>query len=464
MASNIAFEHFDPEMELGQTDEHGQPIRIRKKPGRKPNPPSAAQRKAQNRAAQRAFRERKRREMRDAETSVKRCMHARDMAIRESERLQRRLDELQYETNYLKGYVLTLKMACIANKVHIPKFWDTGVTDAIGADELTFSKTKNVPQQLEFFLDKKMNIVGLTEEDTLVSSLSATSPPSSVLSSPESSSLSSEDDDFDMNQHLATIAPQLANHLENSFLQQLLNTDLVGENHLSNCGVTDIDQVLDPKTGQPRTTTESNIPFTVSPNKKLLPPMTPIDAIRQMRSIRNLAHGTRALFTPTELQSSIRHDTRIDVVPGAALRDLMILYQDFYDANELFAYLAESSVFLGGEVGNPDAWFVPPSFYKRYWFLCPNHKYERTDKKVETMFDLGQSLIQFMTLRKQMYIQRDLYREHFPIPATAVQHVVDQVFLQRNDQDYLNDIYNTPMDDLLSMDGEDDILASDLPL
>lgn len=151
-------------------------------------------------------------------------------------------------------------------------------------------------------------------------------------------------------------------------------------------------------------------------------------------------------------------------MPGAALRDLMILYQDYYDANELFIYLAESAVFLGGEVGNPDAWFVPPSFYKRYWFLCPNHKYERTDKKVETMFDLGQSLIQFMTLRKQMYINRDLYREHFPDPVTVVQNAVDQVFLQRNDQDYLNDIYNTPMDDLFSMDGEDDILASDLPL
>lgn len=35
------------------------PVKIRKKPGRKPNPASPALRKAQNRAAQRAFRERK---------------------------------------------------------------------------------------------------------------------------------------------------------------------------------------------------------------------------------------------------------------------------------------------------------------------------------------------------------------------------------------------------------------------
>jgi hypothetical protein len=45
----------------GQQQPHDQspPVKIRKKPGRKPNPASPALRKAQNRAAQRAFRERK---------------------------------------------------------------------------------------------------------------------------------------------------------------------------------------------------------------------------------------------------------------------------------------------------------------------------------------------------------------------------------------------------------------------
>lgn len=157
-------------------------------------------------------------------------------------------------------------------------------------------------------------------------------------------------------------------------------------------------------------------------------------------------------------------------MPGAALRDHMILYQDFYNANELFAYLAENSVFLGGEIGNPDSWFVPPSFFKRYWFLCPNHKHDRTDNSVESMANLGQSMIQFMTSRKQMYIERDLHSEHFPTPTTveqAVQHVVDQAFLQKNDQHYLNAIYNTPtMDDIFSIknNGHQDILASNLPL
>ncbi|GAA5815311.1 hypothetical protein MFLAVUS_008817 [Mucor flavus] len=538
MSDTIAFEHFDPELELGNLDANGRPIRPRKKPGRKPNPPSPAQRKAQNRAAQRAFRERKRREMRDAESLVKKCIYARDCALRENTRLSRRLEELKFETNYLKGYALTLKMACIANQVEVPKFWDTGVTDDTGADEMTFSKTKGVPQQLEFFLDKQMNIISLMDQHVKESTMNDNDlPPSSILSSsPSSSSLidhtsmgsplssSSESsysddfdnqsnttrDDFDMNHAISSIAPQLASHLETPFFQQLLNTDLVGSNPLnnptfcptnnakniglypsavSNCSPPTLEQeeespVLDAKTGLPRKTTQfnyeqynnasdDNSSTSSSSAKNVFPPMTPLDAINRMRSVKNLDAGTRALFIPTELQRSIPHDTRIDVVPGAALRDHMILFQDFYDANELFSYLAESSVFLGGKLGNPDSWFVPPNFFKRYWFLCPNHKHDRMDNALEIMVGLGKKMIQLMTQRKQMYIERDLYSEYFPEPTVeqVVQHVVDQVFLERDDQQHLDDIYNTPMEDMFSMEDDEescnqamDLLASDLPL
>lgn len=162
---DIAFEHFDPEFELGNLDINGKPIKPRKKPGRKPNPPSPAQRKAQNRAAQRAFRERKRREMHDAETNIKKCLHMRDQALKEAKSLQRKVDELRYENNFLKGQLLTLKITCIANRVDVPKFWDTGKRDKMGSDETTFSRTKDIPQPLEFFLDKKKCILTMLPDD-----------------------------------------------------------------------------------------------------------------------------------------------------------------------------------------------------------------------------------------------------------------------------------------------------------
>lgn len=167
---DIAFEHFDPEFELGNLDINGKPIKPRKKPGRKPNPPSPAQRKAQNRAAQRAFRERKRREMHDAETNIKKCLNMRDQAIKEAKSLQLKVDELRYENNFLKGQLLTLKITCIANRVDVPKFWDTGKRDKMGSDETTSSRTKDIPQPLEFFLDKKRCILTMLPDDLLASS------------------------------------------------------------------------------------------------------------------------------------------------------------------------------------------------------------------------------------------------------------------------------------------------------
>ena len=263
---DISFEHFDPTYELGNVDQNGQPVRPRKKPGRKPNPPSPAQRKAQNRAAQRAFRERKRREMQEAELNVKRSMYQRDQAIQEANMLRQKNEELLYENNYLKGFVLTLKLACMANRVDVPKFWDANKTDAYGSDRLTFSRTKGIPQSLEFFLDcqrhiishssslslSEKDIVSKNEEKDALAKVSSSPPstiqdlysslldntnnsnnkkptsPSSVSSSSSSSSLvSGPSNDAFHNLDVASIAPQLANHLENSFFQQLLSTDLV---------------------------------------------------------------------------------------------------------------------------------------------------------------------------------------------------------------------------------------------
>ncbi|KAI8388224.1 uncharacterized protein BYT42DRAFT_559316 [Radiomyces spectabilis] len=551
--TDISFEHFDPELELGNLDENGRPIRPRKKPGRKPNPPSPAQRKAQNRAAQRAFRERKRREMREAENTVKRCMYIRDQALKEVNMLRKRLDIYRYENNYLKGCLLTFKLACIANRVDVPKFWDTGMTDELGAERLTFSKTKGIPQSLEFFLNKHMNIVGMNQNDHPTSPVSADSPCSSsfeptspfsstttgtstqesqLSSSPQSSYSANSADSFlsmadpplapkqdtlhdhpdplldlpsslDMSQALSALAPQLASHLESPFFQHLLTTDLVSDllSHMNridtpmnlssssspssafdlssflssdvrsmlSLGITNDkiptlndpsydnvslreasnefgdppshesylsalesaqddgkEEFRDAKTGLARTTTEAQDepisdpthPKPSSCDKKVFPPMPSLDAVQHLRAMKNLDATTRALFTPTELQRTIPHDTRIDVVPGPAMRDHMILFQDFYDANELFDFLIDSAIFLGGELGNPDCWFVPPSFLSKYWFLCPNHKPERMDNAVEIMVELGQQMIKHMFQRKQMYIQREQYPDYFPNPAT----------------------------------------------
>jgi hypothetical protein len=94
----------------------------------------------------------------------------------------------------------------------------------------------------------------------------------------------------------------------------------------------------------------------------------------------------------------------------------MIIFQDFYDANELFNFLISSAMFIGGELGNPDCWFVPPNFVRKYWFLCPDHRPTRPDNSVEIAVFLAQKMIDALRRRKEMYIMRDQHLDQFLPP------------------------------------------------
>lgn len=101
------------------------------------------------------------------------------------------------------------------------------------------------------------------------------------------------------------------------------------------------------------------------------------------------------------------------------MRDYMILFQDYYDANELFNYLLEHALFIGGELGNPDCWFVPPEFISQYWFLCPNYLPTRLDNSVQVAVVFAQKMIEHLKRRKEMYIMRDKHMEEFPQPTAS---------------------------------------------
>ncbi|KAL0086484.1 hypothetical protein J3Q64DRAFT_1677467 [Phycomyces blakesleeanus] len=414
---SISFEYFDPETELGTLDENGRPTRPRKKPGRKPNPPSPAQRKAQNRAAQRAFRERKHREIKDAEATIKRCAQARDEALRETRRLKRKTKALLYELNYLKGIILTFKIICLANNIDVPKIGCTGQTDEFGTEILCFSKTPDIPQALELYLDDKGHIISFPTDEFSLYQPTATTMTATTATETTATTATMTDIIQDPN-YLTTFHDSFSGFypeadFDEYFGQQLFGSDMViegeGEGECENdggekIGEGDGDELpeIDARTGLPRITTEPTPDPPVFHGKKMLPPMTPMQALDYLRVQKNIDKGGRTLFTPTELQRTIPHDTRIDLVPGSEMRDHMIMFQDYYDANELFDYLVESAMFLGGEMGNPDCWFVSPQFLGQYWFLCPNHTPQRMDNAVEIMRMLGQRMMSMMMERKEM--------------------------------------------------------------
>ncbi|KAI8079282.1 hypothetical protein BDF21DRAFT_340043 [Thamnidium elegans] len=82
-----------------------------------------------------------------------------------------------------------------------------------------------------------------------------------------------------------------------------------------------------------------------------------------------LGNMTPAALLPTALQRVIPHDLRIDYVPGASIRDRMILFQGYYDIDECFDYLTQKSVFMGGDVRDSRNWEVDPKYSMQFWFI-----------------------------------------------------------------------------------------------
>ncbi|GJJ78021.1 AP-1-like transcription factor [Entomortierella parvispora] len=83
----------------------------RKKPGRKPNPASPAVRKEQNRAAQRAFRDRKERHLQEMETTIKTLKETNEQSVAQSQQLKSTIDTLQSENFYLREVVFSFENA-----------------------------------------------------------------------------------------------------------------------------------------------------------------------------------------------------------------------------------------------------------------------------------------------------------------------------------------------------------------
>ncbi|KAJ2964065.1 hypothetical protein NQZ79_g922 [Umbelopsis isabellina] len=422
MPTEISFEHFDPTLELGTLDENGKPIRPKKKPGRKPNPPSPAQRKAQNRAAQRAFRERKQREMKEAEHTIRRTVHAREKAIKDLAEAQKRIQQLEYETQHLKGLLLTYKVACFSHGVDVPKLWAEpgGATDAYGAEVLSYSKCKTTPHALELYLDKDNQIITDTSQDE---QSQVYKPIPGAFPIPD---VDPENMQLTLSQNYPIPLPLTANHLEAllncNFFPNIVHQLNAGDlKFFTNPSISTTsptgaareasvakEEPVDDEAEMWRLKVESDEGY------KVLPPMTPVDALAIMRQ-EGHSGKPAVLFEPTELQMTIPHDQRIDIVPGAAMRDRMIIFRDYYDANELFTCLLESSFFLGGQIADPDCWYVPPTFLKKFWFLCPNHlPMRRADNSLEIMINVGQRMTDKLWERKGMHLERHKFKDQFP--------------------------------------------------
>lgn len=89
------------------------------------------------------------------------------------------------------------------------------------------------------------------------------------------------------------------------------------------------------------------------------------------------------------LQRVIPHDIRIDYVPGASIRDRMIIFQDYYNMDDCFQFLSQNTVFMGGDVRDTRNWVIDPEYSLKFWFLS----HQLVDQSYDECIDAGTSSV-----------------------------------------------------------------------
>ncbi|CAG8585867.1 9280_t:CDS:2 [Diversispora eburnea] len=304
----------------------------RKKPGRKPNPASPALRKAQNRAAQRAFRERKERHLRDLENTIQSLRAFQTETVnkfhREREHLQSLITRFEIENNYFKQIVLNFE--CALNSIN-------------GNNEAT-TKIKN---------SVMLPSINLTLSSPTSSSIMP-SPESGNLSSPVSSPPTTPD----------------SSSSNKSNRQYLIDNNL-----LINPPINDIKNI-----------NFGNLNLSPTRQQSIIGNMGPRALTREEKQLIKLANVMGSTDYSVPLEPILRrtltpqqkyfltlpHDPRIDFIPCLHLRSRMIQFQGFYDLYEIIDLLLTKAKCHGDPI-DPDSWECPQEFFDRYPYLAIQH-------------------------------------------------------------------------------------------
>ncbi|OBZ85906.1 hypothetical protein A0J61_06045 [Choanephora cucurbitarum] len=394
-------------MEQEGQEQAAQPIKIRKKPGRKPNPASPALRKAQNRAAQRAFRERKERHMRELEIAIKQIREQRDKLHTENEQLKADQEILRSENWYLKGIVLTLQLVCFQHNLVIPQHGPYINEQAISV------LAQSIPEPISAYISANANnklpipsklfgyrhtmkqrdrylstgsivitkdgIHSLPDQNQSQPSISKTAPtfvPQQNKPSPEKIQLSS----FPTDDLIHPLEHQLHEEDTTSNMPPLspgsVNSDAEPIQHSSPPSIQPQPSSPEIETSVPRPVLLTEEPLTSN--------LAAIQTLRLRLRLQSACIRMDSIpfaIQPTILQLTIPHDPRIDLIPTPHMRDRMILFRDQFDLDDCFRCLLGHSVFHGGDPAIAANWQLPSEFFEKYWFLTIDYDLRRTTNK-----------------------------------------------------------------------------------
>ncbi|KAG0191266.1 hypothetical protein DFQ28_000661 [Apophysomyces sp. BC1034] len=334
-------------------NEHGQTIKIRKKPGRKPNPAPPALRREQNRAAQRAFRERREHEekhIRELENTIRTLREQRNRAIKELGQQKKANDATKVKNWYLTGLVLTFHFIYMYNNIPIPAH--TPYLSKENQDEIA----KVSPCAIKTYLDVvRRNNASL---DSAVAD--------DFFDDPEESLSSREQIPAQPcgNPNLSFVGTKSKEPMASELNRQITEFPNSGGPEKYEEKEKDEDEV-----GEVWEEGEGGIKPTLSGRSH-------IQLIRlclRLPTFLNVIDNPQIALQPTLLQLTTRHDPRIDLVIIKYLRDRMIIFSDLVDYDELFELLLNKAFHKGGDPTVHRSFHIPIEYYQKFWFVTGIH-------------------------------------------------------------------------------------------
>ncbi|KAG0194910.1 hypothetical protein DFQ28_000009 [Apophysomyces sp. BC1034] len=317
-------------------NEYGQTVKMRKKPGRKPNPAPLALRREQNRVAQRAFQKRKEQHLHDLENTIHMLREQRNRAIKELGQQKKANDVTKAKNWYLTGLVLTLHFICMYNNIPIPAH--SPYLSKENHDKL--EKASPYTAQIYSNVIKRNNVGQNSIRAFDYSDCSA-----------ESSSSGTKNG----NQNLPFIGSKskLQTKLElDRKMAKFLNIDVPEKDGESEKGKEGKDE-----------------------EEETSPPLSDIGLVQwirlyiRIRTALDMFNNLVPWMRPTHLQLVVPHDPRIDLMTMPHLRDRLIIFSDIVDYDDYFEMTISKSIYRGGDPTAHGSFDIPITDEDKVWSI-----------------------------------------------------------------------------------------------
>ncbi|KAG0163748.1 hypothetical protein DFQ28_011294, partial [Apophysomyces sp. BC1034] len=323
-------------------DEYGQPIKVRKKPGRKPKSTPPTLLGEQNRAAQRAFRERRENRLRDLENTIHTLREQRDRAIKELEQQKKADDATKAKNWYLTGLALTLHFICMYNNVPIP----------IHSPYLSKEDQNEIAKVSSYAVQAYLDVVRRNDARlNLTTALDFSNYPEGPSSPSPEHTLTQWSTARTRNQNLPLVETKSNEPMAPELNKQIANFPYLDDSKK------DEDKEKDEREEDEERGEEEK--------GKIKPVLSGVGLIQWIRlclrvqTLLNEIKRSRIGLQPTLLQLVVPHDPRIDLTTMAHVRDRLIIFSDIVDYDEYFEILLNKGVYKGGDPTVRESYDLP---------------------------------------------------------------------------------------------------------